>query len=133
MTTHHPHHELDPFQFGLSHQTGLDLEVRKRELEIDTSFELGYQQRTPICSNLTGSYQMVEGWEPLGNTGAQSADDDKGDGDEEDDWYDDQEGDHNGDEEPAERHHAWQVGQSNQLPPNLHIKDYQEYVQFFWS
>ena len=30
VTAHHPHQELDPFQFGLSHQTGLNLEVREK-------------------------------------------------------------------------------------------------------
>lgn len=55
---------------------------------------------------------MVKGWEPLGNTSAQPAQtEDGGEGDED--------GDQSRDEEPAEGHHAGQVGQSNQLPPHL--------------
>ena len=30
VTAHDPHHELNPFQFGLSHQSGLNLEVREK-------------------------------------------------------------------------------------------------------
>ena len=119
--------------------------------------------KDPTQVNITcqGSYQMMEGWEPLGNTGAQpdeevdmvilmvihmvimmvihmvimmviqmeeGDDNDDQEGDDNDDEGGLQDYDEGGDQKPAERHHAGQVGQSNQLTPNLHIKDYQEYA-----